>query len=696
MSGAVWAEFALNLGGGRRLIFAGLSGAWLWLAVGVAAVVLLLILYRYERKLISRKAGLALLALRLAAAAALVVALFEPIAERVYTEKVRGRVVVGVDLSESMATTDPSRPTEEREKLRTALGLSPSDSVEGLTRREIARKLLEGDWLRALRTQHDVEMIGFARNATTGLTAQALEDRLAHPPKSDDPEGLTTDWRPVLERGLEGQEGAPVLGVVLLTDGLQNAPGSRADDPSADRLAARGVPVYPVLIGSTEAPRDAAIAAVKAPERVSKGDLADIEVTLKLDGEVPGAGVPVTLERPGAEPIEKTVERPADGSRPVVTFRVPLEEAGTVPLHVRVGPVEGDLRPDNDRRTVRIDVLDDRARVLLVDGEARWEFRYLRNALKRDPHVTVEAVVFHQPPAPGAAEATYPSALPALPADGPDPLFGFDLIVVGDVEPADLPPEFWTRISRYVDSRGGTLVLSAGPGSWESWTADATARNLMPVLDPRPLKPAPEPNPAHPSLPPGVSILPAPGAESEPWPMLRFAAEADRSREIWTHLPGLPWVLGGRAKPLASVMVQAKEEGEISSDASSVIVSMPYGLGQVLWVGTDGTWRWRYRVGDAYHHRFWGQVVRWANASKLVAGNALVRFGPLHPRTPEGRPTPLRARFSEDAAGVMPDMLVAARVFRLKPGEGDAPPQPEGDAEGGGADATVARSASGV
>ena len=44
-----------------------------------------------------------------------------------------------------------------------------------------------------------------------------------------------------------------------------------------------------------------------------------------------------------------------------------------------------------------VQVADDKARVLLVDGEARWEFRYLRNALARDPRVTVEAVVFHQP-----------------------------------------------------------------------------------------------------------------------------------------------------------------------------------------------------------------------------------------------------------------------------------------------------------
>lgn len=681
MTPAVWAEFALNLGGGRRLVLGGLSGGWLWLAAGLVASALLLVLYRYERQLVSRRAGLSLFSLRLAAALSLVAALFEPTAERIYTETVRGRVIVGVDLSESMATADPSRPTEEREKLRSTLGLGTDEPVESLTRRDIARHLLESDWFRKLQAEHDVELIGFARDAMTGLSARALADRLAHPPEPDDPSVLTTEWRPALEKGLEqGQGGAPVLGVVLVTDGLQNALGSRADDTSADRLAALGVPVYPILTGSTEPPPDAAIASVKAPGRVLKGDMADIEVTLKIDGEVPGSKVPVVLERPGAGPIRKTAACPSDDSRPSVTFRVPLEEVGTVPIHVSVGPVEGDLRPDNDRRSVKIDVVDDRAHVLLIDREARWEFRYLFNALKRDPHVSVEAVVFHQPPALGTTETTYPSSLPALPADGLDPLFGFDMIVIGDVDASDLTASFWPRLDHYTGSRGGTLVLSAGPRSWESWTADTTARKLMPVLAPRPLRPSPDPR--HPSLPPGVPLVPAPeGSEAGPWPMLRFSAEAGRNRQIWETLPALPWVLGGRPKPLASVLVHAREEGVNSSDKPSAIVTMPYGLGRILWVGTDATWRWRYRKGDAYHHRFWGQAVRWAGSGKLAAGNSLVRFGPLRSRVPEGRPIPLRARFSEDADGITGDLLVAARVYKRKPSSEDAPPETDGDPE---------------
>ena len=98
---------------------------------------LLLVLSRYELRLVSRRAGLTLLGTRLLAMLVLVAALFEPIAERRYDEKIRGRVVLGVDLSESMATADPVSPAEDTRS-------SPSEPAPTISRREVARRLLEG------------------------------------------------------------------------------------------------------------------------------------------------------------------------------------------------------------------------------------------------------------------------------------------------------------------------------------------------------------------------------------------------------------------------------------------------------------------------------------------------------------------------------------------------------------------------
>jgi hypothetical protein len=433
------------------------------------------------------------------------------------------------------------------------------------------------------------------------------------------------------------------------------------------------------LIGSTQPPRDAAIATVKAPESVYKGDTATIAATLKLDGYA-GRSIAVTLDRPGASPLRQVVEAPADGSRPVVTFRVPMDEVGMVPLSIAIAPLEGDARPDNDRRTVSVQVADDKARVLLVDGEARWEFRYLRNALARDQRVALEAAVFDQPQNENMTALTYPTALPARPAseagagahqDQPDPLGAFDVIIMGDVDPADITPETWARLESYVAERGGTLVLGAGPRHWATQAAGATVRKLLPVLDPQPITVPPDAvDPAHLSLPPGTALRPTHAAGSDPgaWPMLQLASDPEASLQVWAGLPRLPWLLAGKPKPGATVLATAGDaadaKADISADAAVVIAAQPYGLGKVLWVGTGDTWRWRHRVGDTYHHRFWGQVVRWASAGQLTAGNALVRFGAVRPRVGEGEAAQLQARISEGVAGVRPDLLMAARVFK--------------------------------
>jgi hypothetical protein len=362
-------------------------------------------------------------------------------------------------------------------------------------------------------------------------------------------------------------------------------------------------------------------------------------------------------------------------------------------LTIALRPLEGDVRPDNDRRTVPIQVSDDQAAVLLVDGEARWEFRYVRNALARDPQVKLETVVFHQPETTGVStRPSYGTTLPARPDPGSDassrptpnstlevadPLGSFDVIVLGDVAPADVNAATWARLESFVAERGGTLILSPGPRFWSSLAEQEIPRKLWPVRAPRPVPPEPTATSAADSLPPGAIILPTLAANSDAaaWPMLQFASGSDsgpeQNRRLWTGLPRLPWALAGSPKPGATVL--ATVPSSTGEESAAVIAAQPYGLGKVLWVGTDGTWRWRYRVGDAYHHRFWGQAIRWGVSGKLATGNAFVRFGPTRPQVAEGDEVRLQARIADGVripgqAGdnLDPALLIAARLFRAE------------------------------
>ncbi|WP_435020861.1 hypothetical protein TA3x_002062 [Tundrisphaera sp. TA3] len=633
-----------HLPGGRSLVLAGGDRAGLWLAAGGIALALLLILYREERRLVSRRAGLGLIALRVLAALALVAALFEPIAARSISETVRGRVIVAVDASASMETADASRSAD-------------------LPRREVARRLIEGQdaALGSFGADHDVRAATFGRGVIASGPLADVAATLRTPARPDDPARLATDWTAALAPALEGTESAPVVGVVLVTDGRANA-GDPADDLAA-RLKAKGVPVYPVLVGSASPPKDVAIATVRAPETVQVGDSASVAVSVKADGLPTGSEVGVVLTRPGGEPIRQSVRVPGDGSCPVASFQLPFPKAGVFPLTVAIDPAApGDARTDNDRRTVAVRVADDPARVLLVDGEARWEFRYLRDALGRDPRIKVDAIVFRQP-----GDPADPTRWPDLGPDAADTLARFDLIVLGDIAPADVDPDTWARLDHFVAARGGTLAILPGPRSLDAWSGDARGRALLPVLDPRPLDvPADATDPARPILPPGLAVIPSPSAlaDRDGWPMLQIG---DPPESAWAALPRLPWVAAGSIKPTATTLATAA-----GSDAAA-IAAQPYGLGKVLWVGTDATWRWRFRVGDATHARFWGQVVRWAGPGGLAVGNTVVRHGPARPRSTSGVPIALRARLADDVPDLPASPMLVARIVPR-----DAPPGAEG------------------
>ena len=322
-----------------------------------------------------------------------------------------------------------------------------------------------------------------------------------------------------------------------------------------------------------------------------------------------------------------------------------MDEVGTVPLTVAVAPLDGDVRPDNDRRTVTVQVADDKASVLLVDGEARWEFRYLRNALARDPRVAVEAVVFHQPRTGlgGRRAFTYGHALPA-PAGRRTRRRPARRRSTRSSSATSTRPTRRPRPGRgstpTSPSAAGRSSSPRARGTGRRWRRDETARKLLPVLDPQAGRGRPGGRrPRAPEPAPGRAVR----ADRRGGRRRRRLADAPARRRPRASAAALGRAAAAPLGPRGQGQAGGDRpgDGRATTRRAAVIAAQPYGLGKVLWVGTDGTWRWRHRVGDAYHHRFWGQVVRWAASGKLTAGNAFVRFGPPAPRSPRAsRPPP--------------------------------------------------------
>ena len=126
---------------------------------------------------------------------------------------------------------------------------------------------------------------------------------------------------------------------------------------------------------------------------------------------------------------------------------------------------EGETRDDNNQRSFAVEIVDDQSHVLLIEDEARWEFRFIDNALSRDERVDLKQVVFDQPHIGVLPTTFFPQRLqlPATPADVAESTMAeLDLIIVGDVSPSNVTSNVWKVIDEFVREQGGTLVLLAG------------------------------------------------------------------------------------------------------------------------------------------------------------------------------------------------------------------------------------------
>ena len=691
--------------------------AFLLLLAGFVA--LLMWLYRTELREVSIRAARWLVGLRIAALAAVfAVAVGGPAVVRPLRESVPGRVLVAVDTSDSTRVADPDRPVAEKLRLVRALrlheGLVPDEVIgewveqaerggapefppddagaarravfaglmeraDTLTRLQAAERALSPDGaavLGRLAAAHAVEVIGFGQSATD---LPADPDRLAAAlaaPRS--PATAFTDLKVPLARAADPKGSEPVVGVMLLTDGRHN--WGEPPDALARALGTKGVPVFPVNLAPRDPPADiAVISVIPAMSTAGRGSTVPVDVRVRVTRR-PAGRIELGLKFPdGRPPLTTTLRHDGKDRTYEYTFRPKLDTPGSHTLTVEARGEKPDAIPENDRRTVRVNVVDYRPRVLLIDGEARWEFRYLQSALvrSRDPELDVKAVVFRQPRLGYAAEKG-DDPLPALklPADA-DALAAFDGVILGDVTAEQLPIAARDRLERYVADAGGSLIVSAGKrfvpvGLSEVGTDTDPLRKLLPVKTAR-------------AFAPESGFAPAFTADGTRAWFLRLGDTPAASRDVWAGFPPQGWGAVGEAKDGAEVLAWVNDPKARPPEAkgfpertAAVIARHNYGLGRVLYVGLDDTWRWRFKAGDEHHHRFWKQAVQWAIADRLLpTANpaSTVRFGTREPTYRANADPEFVLRAAEPVPRLTTNAAKAVRVVRLSEGK-DQPESP--------------------
>ena len=222
---------------------------------------------------------------------------------------------------------------------------------------------------------------------------------------------------------------------------------------------------------------------------------------------------------------------------------------------------------------------------------------------------------------PGDGE-NYIQAFPS----GKGELSSFDVVFIGDIGIGsnELTEKQASLLKGLVEQQGSGLIFLPGRRGRQMSLLSSELSELIPVvLDEAKPK-------GHSFVIDSALNLTARGRDHL---LTMLASTPSGNYAVWNNLPGTYWYAPVvRAKTGSTVLaIHANARNEYGR--LPLLVTQDHGNGKVLFMGTDGAWRWRRGVEDTYHYRFWGQVVRWMAHQRHLAHGEGIRFF-FNPETP--------------------------------------------------------------
>jgi len=622
---------------------------WVVVLVVIPAVLLAVrFVYRREAGKVSAMPRRIMGVLRVLAVLLVIGAFFGPFAETVEGRFFKKHLVVCIDTSRSMGFRDAYLDAATRERVRQAAGLPAGDSPADRPRLEIAKGIFAGDpaLLGELAEKFRLHVYTFDSGLAGVVQPQDGESpgdqaqRIAREVANLEPEGAVTRIGAAIRdlvRSFDAKS-EPVAGLLLFTDGRHT--GGAPEPVEEARRAAEGtreaIPIFPVAIGDPGAALNVGVARVDAPEVVLADDEVVFTVSLLARGFPPGRTTypEAFVVGPDGQPVEtlpidaQPVELPEEGKTAEVSFRYRFPAPGTYDLDIGVPTQPGEaVTQDNHQRHV-VRVVQLKMRVLLVAGEPNWDFRFLKEALLREEK-TISANILHL-----WADPDYP----AVASGGAEPfrvfpqekaaLAPFDVVILMDVSRRD--PGFAPGPDRDADhtltlleewvAAGGGLVLEAGKDYLPNDYVGTKLANLLPVV------------PGNPSVAVEEDRLKryrlTPVGRSHP--IMAILQDPVRAHEFWDgddYETRFCWFAPvERAKSGATVLAIVRPDGSSNVEPQPIVALQSYGLGKVLWLGTDELWRMRKFVENLYYWRFWSGAIRHLATYRLLGGNKRIKI----------------------------------------------------------------------
>jgi hypothetical protein len=611
----------------------GLSVGWyVFIIIVVAALVVWI--YKSTPVTVAPWRRYTLAGLRVVFLALLLALLLRPVLAFTVEGSIRRVLVMLVDGSASMQIADPRLDANDQKRAAIAKGIldpkgelkqtldrSRAREFEQVSRLELTKAALQNeriDLLPRLDKEFDLSAFSFGQGLAE-LSARKLETNVSKSKETKKASIESFDWVERLEgtatstaigdgirEVMNRKRGQPLAGIVLVTDGVNNSGSQPRDAAAAAR--SEGVPLYIYGVGITS-PRDIIVQNLFAPDVTFVKD--EVPLTVRVRGQgLNGESAELQLKLDGQVVATRTLTFTNDAEQ-VVPLKFTPQTLGEFELTASVEARSDETVKDNNSRSQRIKVIDSKIKVLLVDQSPRWEFKYLQMLLLRDRRVDLKCFLVEGDKAISrTADSPY---LPEFPARR-DELFKYDLVILGDVDPKVLTALHQENLNKLVSDFGGALVVLAGKRHMPAQYRRSVLEKLLPVE----FEPSTTDSRSDPIADKPIKLqLTAAGRASA---MLRLSDRDDENAQMWAQLPPIYWAARvTRAKPAAEVLVV---DSDVSKESRSgkmpVIAVQQYGLGQVMFVGTDNLWRWRKNAGDFYYTAVWGQIAQRVSIQRLL------------------------------------------------------------------------------
>lgn len=597
------------------------------LMIAVFVGVLLLSIYLYRRPWgLPTWLRIVLGVARLGALALVVASLFEPTGVFTETHTQARSLPILIDVSESMAMKDQRKTSEDIADAAAALGMlddqeeldagqatmlldaNQRQQIISSSRLDIARGMLTNSTASALGELGESVDISYY---SFGSSPQVISD--SNVVSAEDLSGLTasepsTSIAASLEAVAKGSATQPA-GIVLLTDGIDNSSAQQTESVLHD-LGARGIPVFPVPIGLSE-PDDVSIRNIVMQEVAFSGDSVPVQVQLLSKGyEKRMANLTVKLN--DRQVSRQRVRLQGGLQFEDIDFNVDLYEKGAARIAIEIEPFDDEVSVANNRVERSIRVVNEKVNVLYIEGNNRWEFRYLSAILKRDPRLDT---TFISSSAGADFARNSPEHIERFPSKRED-VFKYDLVILGDVDAEFFTPDELSLLEELIRDRGGSLLVLFGPMHTPASYEDTPVQAMLPVrFDAE----------SDWELT-SESVYPVLTPEGRSSMVMLLENETEENDRIWSrvapldHLPPLT-----SAKPGATVLATLSDTTG-GAQRYPMVAWQRYGTGKCLSIATDRLWRLRFKTGDKYHWRVWSQSIQFLTLSRLMGEHKRIRL----------------------------------------------------------------------